>query len=869
MAGLVGQRLGRYEIVDRLGAGGMGEVYRAHDTELGRPVAVKVISTEVAESRKAIDRFEREAKTVAQLSHPNILDIHDFGREGDTVYAVTELLEGQDLRERTRSTTLPLSKVLEIGIAVANGLSAAHNKGIVHRDIKPENVFVTSTGQVKILDFGIASLRAVPTGGVVNPDARTMSLTGTGVAIGTVGYMSPEQVRGKVVDSRSDIFALGCLLYEMLAGQRAFQLDTPQATMNAILNRDPEPISDLRSDVSPALEAIVGRCLEKQPDERFESARDVAFALQALTGARKAISNPRIDVAEKRARRWRTSVAAVGAIVILAAAVWAGFIILRQPPMLPEQIRVGVVPFKAPVSDPQLKNFGTGLALSLVDDLALVAQQEQGIDWIVPVDEAGKGLVDSAAKFGRDYGATVAVTGELARSGDRVRLTLRIEDPKSGRLFRSSVIEDIPSNVEAFQHGPVHRVTEMLGVRITPQTRERIDASATTTTVAFDLFTRGRGLLALADDLEQVEEAATLIDGIIEEDPLFPCGWVVRARCRLAFFESTGEPGWLELGLEDAARALDLGGRPEAAWRATAALHTAAGETGKAIDALEAGTRAAPNDPELRFDLAEAYQQIESLGDAQTQLQRAIYLRPDYWVGYDRLAKFHLSRGDLESAAIEFRHITTCAPDFALGYVKLAAVYMYLERPEAARVLLERSLEIEPSPWALTNLGSIHFDASRFAQAADYYRASLELQDDSHILWGNLGFAYRFGVEPDKAQDAFLRAVELAKKQRLEAPDDLELAADLAGYHAMLGNHAEGLALVDAIAADHPNNPLLMSKLAEVYGDLGERDKALEWVERSFDAGISPERFEGRPTLSNLVADKRYRALVQSHPGAL
>jgi len=226
MAGFERETLGRYEIVGILGVGGMGEVYRARDTQLNRLVAIKIINEDYANKRSAVDRFEREARTVAQLSHPNIVDIYDFGEDDGVMYAVTELLEGKDLRERLRITRLPVSKALEIAIAVANGLSAAHSKGIVHRDIKPENIFVTSSGQVKILDFGIAGLRTASAGKPSSPEGSTATLTEAGTIVGTAGYLSPEQARGEPVDSRSDIFSFGSLLYEMLTGERAFHSET-------------------------------------------------------------------------------------------------------------------------------------------------------------------------------------------------------------------------------------------------------------------------------------------------------------------------------------------------------------------------------------------------------------------------------------------------------------------------------------------------------------------------------------------------------------------------------------------------------------------------------------------------------------------
>ena len=278
-----GSRLGPYEITAKLGEGGMGEVFRARDTKLDRDVAIKVLPQHLAADAEALARFEREAKAVAALSHPNILAIFDFGRDGDTAYAAMELLDGETLRERRVAGALPPRKALEIAAQIAAGLAAAHARGIVHRDLKPDNLFLTRDGQLKILDFGLArqaevhgsksQLLAAPTQG---PG------TEPGAVLGTVGYMSPEQVRGEPADHRSDLFALGVVLYEMLTGRRAFAHGSAVETMSAILREEPPEIESLGEKFSPALARLLQHCLEKRADERFQSARDLAFDLKSL-----------------------------------------------------------------------------------------------------------------------------------------------------------------------------------------------------------------------------------------------------------------------------------------------------------------------------------------------------------------------------------------------------------------------------------------------------------------------------------------------------------------------------------------------------------------------------------------------------------
>src|SRR5262247_499736 len=284
-----GTKLGRYEIRSKVGEGGMGEVYRARDTQLGRDVAIKVLPASFSVDRDRLRRFEQEACAASALNHPNILVVHDIAAHDGAPYVVSELLEGETLRKRIAGTPLGQRRAVDYALQIANGLAAAHEKGIIHRDLKPDNIFVTNDGRVKILDFGLAKLTQLD-GEQAQTDIPTRRVdTDPGVVMGTVGYMSPEQLKGRAVDQRSDIFAFGAILYEMLSGRRAFHGESAAETMSAILKEDPPELSDTNRTVSPALARLVNHCLEKNPEARFHSASDLAFALDALSGSASSI----------------------------------------------------------------------------------------------------------------------------------------------------------------------------------------------------------------------------------------------------------------------------------------------------------------------------------------------------------------------------------------------------------------------------------------------------------------------------------------------------------------------------------------------------------------------------------------------------
>ena len=308
-----GTILGRYEIRSPLGAGGMGEVYRAHDTRLDRDVAIKVLPEYLTTDPERLRRFEQEARATAALNHPNILAVHQMATEGGVSYLVEELLDGETLRERLRRGPIPLRKAIDYAVQIAHGLAAAHDRGIVHRDLKPENLFVTKDGRVKILDFGLA--RLVSSQNASGDEATVTQKTDPGVVLGIAGYMSPEQVRSKAVDHRADIFAFGTILYEMVTGKQPFRKPTSADTMAAILNEEPSSISQVTPTTPPGMLRVVHRCLEKNPEQRFQSASDMAFVLETLSesasGTKQAIKGSSFSTT------WSTVAVVAGSLLVL------------------------------------------------------------------------------------------------------------------------------------------------------------------------------------------------------------------------------------------------------------------------------------------------------------------------------------------------------------------------------------------------------------------------------------------------------------------------------------------------------------------------------------------------------------------------
>ncbi len=426
-----GARLGPYEILAPLGAGGMGEVYRARDPRLGREVAVKVLPAELAGEPSRLHRFQQEARTLAAVDHPNLLAIFDVGEHAGHPFLVSELLTGETLRELLLRGPLAVGRALEVAVQIARGLAAAHERGIVHRDLKPENVFLTKAGRVKILDFGLAKVSA-PGAGARDLAVATATATQPGVLMGTVGYMAPEQVSGEPADARSDLFALGCILYELLTGRRAFQRDTAVETLAAILKDEAPRIGDGVAEVPPPVEHIVRRCLEKSPEQRFHSAYDLAFHLEEALAGGAATGRHRVARPANRGRFLAALMAA--AAIALLGFWWAR----RSPPgaelpaARPRSDSIAVLPLENLTGQSDLDY----LRLALPDTIATTLSRTPALA-VRPFSRSrslGQQNPDPA-EAGRELRASVVVTGHLLLDRANLRLALEAFDVAGDRVL--------------------------------------------------------------------------------------------------------------------------------------------------------------------------------------------------------------------------------------------------------------------------------------------------------------------------------------------------------------------------------------------------------------------------------------------------
>jgi serine/threonine protein kinase/tetratricopeptide (TPR) repeat protein len=488
--------LGRYEVLAPLGAGGMGEVYRARDLRLGREVAVKVLPEHLSEDPIALIRFEREARAVAALSHPNLLAIYDFGADGGVNFAVTELLRGDTLRGALSAGAMPWRRAVEVGAALADGLAAAHSRGIVHRDLKPANIFLTEEGRVKILDFGLARWVQSPADG--DPSAPTTpDPTRPGTVLGTVGYMSPEQVRGETTTGSSDLFAFGCVLHEMLTARATFSGPTALERMAAILRDEPPPPSRLVPDVPPELDRLVASCLEKNPSRRPSSAGELAASLRGLlsvvgTDSTVAASGAR-PAAPKRGSRTKS---------------------------------LAILPFVNPAADPEMDYLSEGITESLINGLSQLRKLR-----VMARSTMFRYRGDAdPQQVGRELGVGTVLSGRVTSRPGVLSISVELVDSSNGWRLWGARYDRPPADLLAVQEEIAREITSNLKLTLEPEQKKRLARRYEANREAYPLYLKGRyhwnkGTVA------GFQKAMELFHEAIEKDPAYALAWTGVSDC--------------------------------------------------------------------------------------------------------------------------------------------------------------------------------------------------------------------------------------------------------------------------------------------------------------------------------------------------
>ena len=854
----------------------MGEVYRARDAKLDREVAIKVLPATVANDPDALARFEREAKAVAALSHPNILAIYDFGRQNGVAYAVTELLDGETLRGKIDTAPVSVRQATGYALQILKGLSAAHERGIVHRDLKPDNVFVTRAGHVKILDFGLA--KRVDDG---KPDEVTSAPTGTtpGAVMGTMGYMSPEQLRGLAVDHRSDIFSFGAVFYELLSGRKAFRRDSASETIAAILKEEPAELTESGRNVSPALDHVVSHCLEKEPRNRFQSAQDVAFALSEASGATTITSGPQAAAPAPRGkgRLWT----AVAVVVVLAA---AGLLLTRRTKNAPSASggvkRVAVLPFEN-LGAPEDDYFADGIAdavrgkLTALPGIEVIARDSSN-----PYRKTTKTPQEIAKELDARYLLKATVRWQKSAGGNRVLVTPELVEVKESGAPASRWQQPFDASltdVFQVQSDIAAKVADGLGVALAEKDKKTLSAKPTENLAAYDAFLKGEEAsdgMSVADP-PSLRKAIGFYEQAVALDPKFGQAW---ARVSLAttalYFTSTPTPELAERAREAAEKAVALSpDQPDGYIALGEYQRNVAGDNRRALEQLAKGQRLAPANANLlgvigvteeslgRWDVAlEHLKQAERLdprsvvvlrrlgntslsmkrfAEAREVIDRGLALAPSNLILLEFKAETFLGEGDLARA----RAVLKAAP----GDVEPTALVAYVALfDDLAWVLDEGQVEI------LLHLTPSAFDDDRGAWALCLAQVFAFKGDQANLR-----------IHAEEARKAF-------EEQLRTAPNDAQRHALLGLSLAYLGRKEEavraGIRAVELrpISNDAVYGPYYQHQLARIYTIVGEPEKAIDQLEALLKVPytLSPGWLKIDPNWDSLRNNPRFQKLV-------
>ena len=776
MQNLIDHTLGHYRIVGQIGAGGMGVVYRARDERLNGDVAVKVLSEEVARDPNRLARFEREAKAVAMLDHPNILAIHDFGTEEGIPYAVMELLEGQSLREVIQGDGLTPGRAVEYARAIADGLAAAHEKSIVHRDLKPENIFLTRDGRIKILDFGLAKL--------VRPEQKLTTETPTaaletapGSLLGTLAYMSPEQIRCLPIDQRADIFAFGTVLYEMLCGRRPFDGGSAVDLAAAILGKDPPPLSSDASGVSPALANIVMRCLEKRPEDRFSSARDLSLTLGAVESA---VPAPRPQERSRIGGRWQVLlalvVAAIGAVLVvrLPEGLWQSLTHSRQVSPIRS---IAVMPLENLSGDPEQEYFADGMTEALITKLAQIGSLD-----IISRTSAMlyKNSEKPLPQIARELGVDAIIEGSVMRGESDVRITVQLIHGETDRHLWAEDYQR-PLRDVLFLQGEVARaVAQEIDAALTPEESGRLVVGRAIDPEAHEAYLKGmHHFLSFTGD--GFSKATMYLNVAVDIDPKYSDAYALLAAVQLNSTYFLGLPP-------------------------TEVVPQARRNLGKALE-LDANNADA--------NLVEGWIEMTYDWDweaAKESFLRATEFAPSQSNTHDIYAYYLVCQGAFKEAEAEALRAKRLDPLSPMAGQHLGMMLYLAREYEEAIAQLEETIDLSPGYWfTYQRLAQVLAATGDFDRGIDAARKAIEFAGPGTVRNSRHTLASLYALSGNRAE-----AIEILRELEEQEMTTYVPPSDLAQVQAALGNLDEAFRWLQK-AYEVRDADLFMAKVSPIW----------------------------------------------------
>ncbi len=851
----------RYRIEAEAGEGGMGKVYRAIDLDLHRTVALKVVRPELADSPHTLEQLMHEISIASQISHKNVLRIHDLGEASGLRFVSMAWAEGEDLSQLLRRTG-PLSeaRVRELAGEICEGLQAAHEQGISHRDLKPSNILLTAIGHVCISDFGLArSATPLPTqDGDSNPVPLIDSTSGT------PRYMSPEQVDGACVDYRTDIYSLGLILYEMATGRIPFYDESVLQTITQRLTQTPANPKIHNPHISDQLASIILRCLERDPADRYASVADL------LTDLRQPPEPPASHrfAASPGKRRPSARVllfSSLAAVLAVAAAVslfWKKQQTLAEPPRNGKY--VAVIPFHSIGSDANLKYRAEGISDAVTARLA-------SLNSVHPVSTSAldrTNLAQSETAIGQQVGANLLVKGTVQGLGDRLKVDAEIYNVETHRALWSKSYERVNADLFTLEDEISNDAESALKVTPTLQEREREAPAPTQNLAAYDLYLKGRDILKNHRDEANAKTALSLFEQACKQDPNFALAWTGVADASLLLYRMNKDGLLASKALLAAEQARKLNPSLPEVHFALGSVYSETGRNAEAVSEIKQALDLSPNSDNGYIRLGRAYLATGQKEPALNALKKAVQLNPYYWYNHNQLGRAFNRLGQTEDALKEFKEQVTQNPTDESGYNNVGGMYLKQAQWKKSIPEFRKALEIHPSLDAYSNLATAYYHLGDFSQAVQLYLQAVALDEDDAESVRNLADAYAHAGQSEKARQAYDRAIKLLYDQLAVNPQNSDALGNLAMCYAAKKNPVKARSLIGQARGIDASDSGLMYEEAYVNAAEGRIDDSIQALRNAFSNGFSFEYFLSDPDFEAVRNSPGFKALKKqfAHP---
>ncbi|MGA9641169.1 MAG: tetratricopeptide repeat protein [Terriglobales bacterium] len=862
---------GRYEILGILGQGGMGAVYKARDRELDRLIALKVIRPELATDASILQRFKQELILARNITHKNVVRIFDLGEADGIRFISMEYVDGDDLRTLLRREgKFSPKETIAVIEQVCRALDAAHSEGVIHRDLKPQNIMREKNGRVVVMDFGLA--RSLGESG----------MTQTGAIVGTIEYMSPEQALGTTLDQRSDIFSVGLIFYELLTGKAPYEADTAIASLMKRTREEARSASDVDASVPKPLSAIVSRCLEREPDNRYHS---VVELLQQLTTweANPAITAQALSkmIPHPIVRRSRLNLDLpgqswmwiAGAALVIVLAIFSGRELVNRSETTSMQIAQGIPSLKQGkyVAILPLKRVGDEKTLGYVADgiqeslaARLFQLQEVHVASATAVDqEAGKDL--PLAKLANKLGVNLLLQGIVQGNSDQLRVTMSLDDATTGRRVWSQEFSGAAGDVLALEDQIYGNVSAALALKPTNEEQARVGSHPTENVKAYDLYLQGRNTLRNGHSQDAYKQAVGMFEQAIDKDPNFALAYTGLADSSLHMFSETKESIWAQKATLAAQQAQRLSSNLPEVHLSLGSVYSFTGKNTEAIAELKKALELAPNSDEAYRNLGDAYSRIGQSGDAIAAYQKAVAANTYNWANHIALGKAYLDLGDSAKALPEFQKVTEIAPDNSIGFLDLGSLYLRDGKWSESIPQFQKALALSPDADTYSNIGTAYFFLKNYDQATKMYEKAVEMTPNDEVLLGNLGDSYRWSGHSDQAATAYGKAISLAFQELQVNPRSASIMGDLGLLYAKKGDATNALQYTSQARAIRPDDlPLLYSEV-QVKALIGNREDALKSLRLALQKGYSAQEAWNDPELQKLQTLPQFTQLVNEY----